>query len=126
MATCHYIRARGKPEPFRDIYEEVRWLEFVYYPGQTIEERVEILKKTGQRYPYSIYKTHEAPPNIQLRDDARYIFAVRNAVDAMASLRPFFRGTLKSFSDWWGGFPPMAGSPDDVSDEEYEKFVLVS
>jgi hypothetical protein len=34
MNTVHEIRTKGRPEPFRDIYEEVPFVEFMYYPGE--------------------------------------------------------------------------------------------
>jgi hypothetical protein len=61
MNTLHHIRARGNPKPFREIYEEVRFGELVYYPGQSLEQRVEILRRTGKKYPFNIIKTHFPP-----------------------------------------------------------------
>lgn len=127
MNTVHHIRAKGQPAPFRDIYEEVRWPELVYYPGQPMPERIAVLNRVSQKYPFSIYKTHFGPKKLlALREDAKYVVAVRNIVDVAASLKPFLRSHDKEFAKMWGGFPPGAGEPEQPGDmERYEHFFLV-
>ena len=125
MTTVHYIRGRGNPPSFQDIYEEVRWLEFVYCPGQTLENRVEVLRNTSKKYPFSIYKTHYSPKEFSIRDDAFYIVQVRNPIDALASLVPFMRSHSPEFAKMWGGFPPFAGEEAKSDDMiEFEKLML--
>ena len=125
MATVHFIRGKGNPPPFRDIYEEVRWIEFVYYPGQSMESRLETLRNTSRHYPFSIYKTHKNPPEFNIRDDAFYIVKTRNPIDAIASLEPFLRNHLPGFAKMWGGFPMSAGEAENPGTLiEYEKFLF--
>ena len=106
MATLHYIRGHGNPPPFRDVYEEIMWPEFIYYPGQTLEERVELYRNVSKKYPFSIYKTHKGPPELKIRKNAKYIICVRNFFDVAASFRSFLRHHCESFAAFWGGFPP--------------------
>jgi len=125
MATMHHVRARGKPAPYEDIYTEVRWLDFVYYPGQTMEERINILTRYHDVYPFSVYKTHFAPPILKLRDDSFYIIGVRNPLDAVASLKPFLRNHNPKLAAIWGGFPAEAGKPSGPNeDETFENVIL--
>ena len=114
--TLHHIRSRGSPPPFRDIYEEARWPELWYYPGQSLEDRIRLLKETASRYPFAIYKTHSSGIQLAVRGDAKYIICVRNAVDVVASLFPFLRNHDVGFAKMWGGFPPQAGEPEAPTD----------
>jgi len=123
MYTMNLIRSHGNPPAFRDLYEEIPWAEFVYYPGQTLAERIEVLKNISNRYPFAIYKTHDGPPLYKFRKDIKYIVGVRNLVDVAASLKTFFHNHGKEFAKMWGGFPPSAGATL-WSDEEFEKFFL--
>ncbi|KAH9259728.1 hypothetical protein BASA81_002150 [Batrachochytrium salamandrivorans] len=126
MNTLHHIRAKGQPQPFRDIYEEVRWPELLYYPGQGMAERIALLNRVSKKYPFSIYKTHFGPKKLFLRDDAKYIVAVRNVVDVAASLYSFLRNHDKEFAKMWGGFPPGAGEEEQPGDmAKFEHFFLV-
>jgi len=125
LATMHHARARGKPAPYDDIHTEVRWPDLVHYPGQSMEERIELLKKMHAIYPFSIYKTHFAPPTIKLRNDSFYIVGVRNPLDAVASLKPFLRNHNPNFAKIWGGFPVEAGKPPGPNeDKTYEYMIL--
>lgn len=124
MNTLHYIRFKGQPPPFRDIYEEVRWAEFVYYPAQPMRERIEILNQSAQNVPFAIYKSHYGPQTMQWRANARYITCVRHPVDLAASLFYFASSHTKPLAKMWGGFPPSAGEADpDMA--EFERSFLV-
>ena len=121
----HEIRTRGNPPIFTDIYNEVPLVEFVYYPGQSMQERIEILNNASKKYSLSVYKTHLKPPMLKLRSDAKYILIVRNVEDIVASLKPFLQSHSPVFAKMWGGFPIQAGmSIDAISKSEYENYVL--
>jgi hypothetical protein len=124
MYTLHLLRNRGSPKPFRDVYEEVPWIEFVYYPGQSMEERIRHLNVASSRHELNVYKSHACPPAVPVRDDIKYIVIVRNPFDVAASGREFFANHGKKFADMWGGFPPTAGEDTLMPEDEWEKLLL--
>lgn len=91
----------GGTAEFRDIYEEVPWIELLGYPGQPhqeVLERIDAMPTTRRR----AFKTHSAPPNIPFiaqaaGRDVKYIVVFRNPEEALVSFRPF----LEKFSDDW-------------------------
>jgi len=118
MYTVHMLRAKGKVQRLEDLYQEVPWAEFVYYPGQTVRERVEYVRNLTSKYgkDIAVYKSHLSPKDYKVRDEIRYIVGVRNPYDVASSLRAFYYNIDASLSDMWGGFPPGAGRvllPDD-------------
>lgn len=123
--TVHHIRSRGSPPPFRDLYEEVRFPEFVYYPGQPLAERIELLKDQQKRYPFSIFKTHTGIPPIRFRKDVRYVIGVRSPLDMAASLREFLADHEPSFAKLWGGFPVEAGKAMTAEDNVKYEYMLL-
>lgn len=127
MNTLHHIRARGAPPQFRDIYEEVRWSELTHYPGQPMQERIKVIKRTAEKYfPFAAYKTHATPQQLHYREDAYYVVTVRNIVDVAASLFPFLRSHDEHFAAMFGGFPINSGQPERPGDlEQYEYAFLV-
>lgn len=126
MNTLHHIRYRGSPKPFRDLYEECRWPEFVYYPGQPMEERIQVLINSTRLHPFPIFKTHFGTKLTQLRPDAKYIIQTRNVVDAATSLYSFFRSVDAGYAKMWGGFPPGAGEEEQAGDmAKFEHAMLV-
>lgn len=100
MNIAHQLLTGGTAD-FRDIYEEVPWIEFVGYPGQPHQEvldRVEAMPTTRRR----AFKTHSAPPMIPFikggaEPDVKYIVTFRNPEEALVSFRPF----LEQHSDEW-------------------------
>lgn len=125
MYTVNLLRAKGRlPARFRDVYEEVPWAEFVYYPGQTVDERIQHINNVSSRYPFGIFKTHVAPPTLPMRDDVKYIVSFRDLFDAAASSRPFFNNHQAGFAKLWGGFPPNAGEPNLGPEQEWERMLL--
>jgi len=124
MYTLHMLRMRGQPAPFRDIYEEVPWLEFIYYPGQSMDDRIRHLNTASSKYPLRVFKSHSYPPAMPVRDDLKYIVIVRNPFDVAASAREFFTNHGKKFADMWGGFPPNAGEDEQMSEKDFEQFLL--
>lgn len=113
MNILHLIRTKGN-EDFEDIYNVVPWVDFIYYPGQTLDDQIKYLNSRNgtTKYDYRIFKTHFAPPELPLRDDVKYIVVIRNATDVMASVRSFFNDHHPDFRAMWGGFPPSFESKE--------------
>lgn len=61
-----------------------------------------------------------APPKLKLRKDVKYIVAIRNPRDCLASLMPFMLLHHPAFAKMWGGFPPNAGK--DAADVDPKEF----
>ena len=105
MNIVHQLRSGGDRD-FRDVYEEVPWLELVERPGQTPEERLARWRSlpTTQRRGF---KTHAAPPLLPYLapgpgvPDVKYVVVIRNPEDAMVSLRPFIEQHTQAFFDLW-------------------------
>ncbi len=100
MNIVHQLFTGGTAN-FRDIYEEVPWIEFLGNPSQThadVLDRLDAMPANRQR----AFKTHSAPPEIPfLRDgaehDVKYIVVFRNPEEALVSFWPF----LAQHSDTW-------------------------
>jgi hypothetical protein len=126
LQTAHHMRFKGRTPEFNDLHTETPWLELVYYPGQPMEERINILKRSHEKSAISVFKTHFQPPILSLRDDAKYLVGVRSIIDVAASLRQFFPNHDVHFARMWGGFPVVAGQPPGGDDAEqiYEHMFL--
>lgn len=105
MNIVHQLLTGGRSD-FRDIYEEVPWLEFVSHPEQThqaVLDRIDAMPIDRRR----AFKTHSPPPGVPLikagsGKDVRYIVILRNPEEALVSLHPFLD---KHTDDWfalWG------------------------
>ena len=100
MNIAHQLLTGGTTE-FRDIYEEVPWIEFLSHPGQShqnVIDRVEAMPRSRRR----AFKTHSAPPELPFLTegvgrDVKYIVVLRNPEEALVSFRPF----LEKHSDEW-------------------------
>eukprot|EP00026_Physarum_polycephalum_P013759 Phypoly_transcript_14199.p1 GENE.Phypoly_transcript_14199~~Phypoly_transcript_14199.p1 ORF type:complete len:287 (+),score=38.05 Phypoly_transcript_14199:120-980(+) len=92
---------------FRFLAEEVPWAEFVYYPGQPMEERLKILadKPRGSR---RALKSHSAPPALPLDPKVKYIVCVRNPFDAVVSRFHFMLARTDEFCKLWQSLPPYS------------------
>jgi aryl sulfotransferase len=119
-AVVHEIRTKGVGEEYRDITDVVPWVDFVRYPGETLEERIGFFKRAAKPFPFAVYKSHYCPPTVKVRPDVKYIIGTRNPVDILASFQGFLATHSKEFSDMWGGFPPLR-----QSDEEFHRMMLV-
>lgn len=100
MNIAHQLLTGGTAD-FRDIYEEVPWIEFLSHPGQShqdVIDRVEAMPTSQRR----AFKTHSAPPDLPFLTegsgrDVKYIVVLRNPEEALVSFRPF----LEKHSDEW-------------------------
>lgn len=105
MNIVHQLLA-GAPGDFRDIYEEVPWVEFIAYPGQPVQEvvdRIEAMPTTARR----AFKTHSAPPDAPFLaagegPDVKYVVVFRNPEEALVSFRPFLEQHSDAWFDLWG------------------------
>ncbi len=111
MNIVHQLRTGGDPS-FRDVYEEIPWLELVERPGQTAEERL----ARWRAMPTTVrrgFKTHAAPPVLPYvapgpgNPDVKYVVVLRNPEEAVVSLRPFIAQHTQAFFDMWQ-FPRQA------------------
>jgi hypothetical protein len=104
MNIVHQLLTGGS-EDFRDIYEEVPWIEFLGHPEQTFQEvldRVEAMATDRRR----AFKSHSAPPNVPfIKDesgqDVKYIVVFRNPEEALVSFRPFINQHTDEWLDLW-------------------------
>jgi hypothetical protein len=110
MNIVHQLLTGGRSD-FRDIYEEVPWLEFVSRPGQThqeVLERIDAMPSDRRR----AFKTHSAPPDVPFvkagsGKEVKYVVILRNPEEALVSFRPFLD---KHTDEWFGlwGMPKAA------------------
>jgi len=100
MNIVYQLFTGGTPD-FRDIYEEVPWIEFLDYPGQPwqdVIDRLEAMPTSGRR----AFKTHSAPPDVPFIQggsgrDVKYIVVFRNPEEALVSFCSF----LAQHTDEW-------------------------
>lgn len=96
-----YQLFEGGTADFRDIYEEVPWIEFVARPDQPHQEvldRLDAMPRDRRR----AFKTHSAPPVLPYKPgdstpDVKYVVVFRNPEEALVSFWPF----LAKHSDEW-------------------------
>lgn len=104
MNIVHQLLAGGT-ENFRDIYEEVPWIEFVGWPGQPHAEilaRLDAMPTARRR----AFKSHSAPSALPfMKDgaehDVKYIVVFRNPEEALVSFRPFLAQHSDEWFDLW-------------------------
>jgi len=100
MNIVHQL-LNGGTSDFRDIYEEVPWIEFIARPDQPHQEvldRLEAMPRDRRR----AFKTHSAPPEVPYfapggGTDVKYVVVFRNPEEALVSFWPF----LAKHSDEW-------------------------
>lgn len=104
MNIVHQLLTGGT-DGFRDIYEEVPWIEFLAHPKQEFQEvvdRVEAMPTDRRR----AFKSHSAPPDVPLIKsdsgmDVKYVVIFRNPEEAMVSFRPFIDKHTDEWFDLW-------------------------
>lgn len=100
MNIVHQVMTGGTSD-FRDIYEEVPWIEFLGFPEQPhqdVVDRVGAMPAETRR----AFKTHSPPPAVPFQaagsgKDVKYVVVFRNPEEAFVSFRPF----LDKHSDEW-------------------------
>ena len=104
MNIVHQLLTGGTAD-FRDIYEEVPWIEFLSHPGQSFQDivdRVEAMSTNRRR----AFKTHSAPPDIPFMrvgsdQNLKYVVVFRNPEEALVSFRPFMEQHSDGFFNLW-------------------------
>ena len=100
-----YQLLTGGTADFRDIYEEVPWIELLAHPGQSPQEVVDHLgAMPGSRR--RAFKTHSAPPQLPFfksgsEPEVKYIVVLRNPEEALVSYRPFLEKLSDDWLDLW-------------------------
>lgn len=115
MNIVHQLLNGGTTD-FRDIYEEVLWLERLQYPGQPLQEVADLAtaRPVDQR---RAFKTHSAPPQIPFLEsgkgkDVKYVVVFRNPEEALVSFRPFLARQNPAWLKLWGMDPGANSRPD--------------
>lgn len=96
----------GGTADFRDVYEEVPWIEFVGSPDRPIEDvvaQIDAMPTDRRR----AFKTHSAPPQLPFvasgsGKDIKYIVVFRNPEEALVSFWPFMAKHSDAWIDIWG------------------------
>lgn len=104
MNIVHQLFTGGTTD-FRDIYEEVPWIEFLGHPAQTHQEVVERLDAMSLARRRA-FKTHSAPPAVPFfaagaSPRVKYIVVFRNPEEALVSFRPFIDQHTDDWFDLW-------------------------
>ncbi|CUH46698.1 MULTISPECIES: sulfotransferase domain-containing protein [Ruegeria] len=105
MNIVHQLLTGGADD-FRDVYEEVPWIEFLAFPGQPQEvvvERVTAMPTNTRR----AFKTHSPPPAVPFQSvgsgtDVKYVVIMRNPEEALVSFRPFLNKHSDAWYELWG------------------------
>ncbi len=105
MNIVHQLRSGGDPG-FKDVYQEVPWLELV--PGPTVTPG-EILKTIDSmtRDRRRAFKTHSAPGILPYQAPGsgvhvQYIVVMRNPDEVLASMYPFIKAHRAEWFSFWG------------------------
>ncbi len=104
MNIVHQLLTGGTAD-FRDLYEEVPWIEFLSHPGQShqdVIDRVAAMPTSRRR----AFKTHSAPPAVPFVKagagrDVKYVVVFRNPEEALVSFRPFLDQHSDAWYDLW-------------------------
>lgn len=114
-----YQLLTGGTADFRDIYEEVPWIEFIGRPGQPHQEvldRLAAMPAASRR----AFKTHSAPPVVPFLESGsdrsvKYVVVFRNPEEALVSFRPFIEKHSDEWFDLWGMPREALARPDFAS-----------
>ncbi|MCB2049249.1 MAG: sulfotransferase domain-containing protein [Novosphingobium sp.] len=126
MNIVYQLFAGGTAD-FRDVYEEVPWIEFVARPDQTDREvldRLDAMPTDRRR----AFKTHSAPPVVPFipageGPDVKYVVVFRNPEEALVSFWPFLSKHADQWYELWGMPPGAMSRPDFPS---FYRDVIVS
>jgi len=104
MNIVHQLMTGGTSD-FRDIYEEVPWIEFLDSPEatpQSVVDRVAAMPTNARR----AFKTHSPAPVVPLQaagsgKDVKYVVVLRNPEEALVSFWPFLAKHSDDWFDLW-------------------------
>lgn len=112
LATAFAVRGRGLGE-LKDVMIDIPAAEIPLCPGETLTQRRERLDAARDGHAFGIYRQSISPFLVgdkQPVPGVKYVLGVRNPIDAVASLRPFWDSFTDEFREMWGGFPPRSSS----------------
>jgi hypothetical protein len=105
MNIVHQLRSGGDPD-FKDVYEEVPWLELVPGPTVTSDQIVTAIDSmTHDRR--RAFKTHAPPGMLPYQTpgsgvDVKYVIVMRNPDEVLASIYPFIKAHSAEWFSLWG------------------------
>lgn len=140
LYMSHLIRVKGDTEsfPFEDVNVNTPWPTLRHEPGQQWADLKDKMNTAvlpdGSRlkdkwdhpdFPFRIFKSHEQPDDqpgsgkaavlpVRSRRDIKFVAAVRNPLDQLRSLYPFFANHKNEFRRMWGDFPPVYASVEEM------------
>ena len=114
MNIVHQLLTGGTSD-FRDIYEEVPWIEFLGSPEQTHQDVLD--RVNAMQANRRAFKTHSAPPNIPFQStssdrDVKYVVVLRNPEEALVSFQHFIDKHTDEWFDLWGMPREAISRPD--------------
>lgn len=130
MLYCtHQIRTKGSDDvEYGDVSYSTPWPDMVQNPGSSWKEQKDLFNTTvlpdgkklkdywdNPEFPYRVWKSHMTPKHIHVKQfpKVKFVAMVRNGLDVVNSLVPFFNQHSDEFRTLWGGFPPKSsGDPD--------------
>jgi len=104
MNIVHQLKTKGDRN-FKDIYEELTWIEVMDTPESTVDDMVQKLDNMDATKP-RVFKTHSSPPTLPFREKNKYIVIARNPEEAIVSFKHFAGKHSPAFLKYWGS-PPM-------------------
>jgi len=113
MNIVHQLRSGIGDSQFRDIYEQIPWLDFWEHPTQSIEELHRRWSSLPTWYPRT-FKTHHSPEVLPFQQNVKYIVVIRDPRDAAESFFPFLNAHSNEFLDAWSA--PAAFEPKTMED----------
>ena len=115
MNIVHQLRTGGD-DSFRDVDEEVPWIEFVARPDITPDDVVATIDAMPSDRRRA-FKTHAGPGVVPYHApgsgvDVRYVVVVRNPDEAVASFHPFIGSHSDAWFELWGAPREAVVAPD--------------
>jgi len=107
-----YQLLSGGDGAFESLYEKVPWLEFIEYPGQRTEERVQRWRKTEGR---RAFKSHLPATLLPVQPNVKYLVLCREGKEVVNSWLPFINSHTDEFRKLWN-IPLKMTSFDQVLD----------
>jgi len=111
MNIVYQLLSGGEGE-FESLYEKVPWLEFVEYPGQQTEERIQRWDKVNGR---RAFKSHLPASHVPILPTVKYLILCREGKEVVNSFMPFINNHTDEFRKLWN-IPLKFESYDEVLD----------